>query len=651
MILIPYPKKVTEVRGTFHISSMTEILLDITCDYSDYEAAAALQHEIESRIGIKPAIAKGDLYKSMEIAKIKAGVIALRKPGSHQAASVSKKAAPAAVSGQSSGVGQSHQSYTLTVGENAIDIAGGGSSGLYYGIQTLRQLIRNFAADIPCLEIEDHPSLENRGFYHDTTRGKVPKLETMMELADRLSFYKLNQLQLYIEHSYAFRKHSEVWIDSDPITAEEILMLDEYCTKRCIELVPSLSTFGHLYHILTSKTYRHLNEYKEIPEKPFLWTDRMAHYTLDASAPESLEFVREMIDEFIPLFASDKFNMCCDETFDLGCGKNIDLADEIGKGKLYLYFVRSLAEFLKSRKKKVMMWGDILLKYPEIIKDIPKGTVILNWNYAPDASEDGFRQIAEAGLQQYVCPGVQGWNKLLNDQDAARRNISALSEYAKKYNAIGMLNTDWGDFGHINLLAGSIPGAILGAGLSWNNEHPDRPSDEEISKMEYGDGSGRIAGLVRELSQQPVIDWYDAVLWYYNSCGHDVSPYGGMEYISEKLLRIDEAAARSSFDRINQLKSEISSLAINIYHDRKKDITEILCAAEGLALFQALVLVIKKKFLGQTSTGLIYKPDELAVKLEYWLAGYKNVWRVRNKDSELFRIKDVIMGICGLLRS
>ena len=48
----------------------------------------------------------------------------------------------------------------------------------------------------------------------------------------------------------------------------------------------------------------------------------MAHYTLDASAPESLEFVRQMIDEFIPLFTSNKFNICCDETFDLGKGKN-----------------------------------------------------------------------------------------------------------------------------------------------------------------------------------------------------------------------------------------------------------------------------------------------------------------------------------------
>lgn len=542
------------------------------------------------------------------------------------------------------------QSYTLTVDQNAIIVTGNSSSGLYYGIQTLRQLIRNYGADIPCLRIEDSPFLEYRGFYHDITRGKVPALETLKELADRLSFYKINQLQLYIEHSFAFRKHSEIWIDSDPLTAEEILILDEYCRRRSVELVPSLSSFGHLYHALISKSFRHLNEYDKIPDKPFTWTDRMAHYTLDASAPESLEFVKEMTDEFIPLFSSDKFNICCDETFDLGKGKNRTLSAEIGEGKLYLYFVKGLIEHLKSHKKKVMMWGDMLLSYPEIIGEIPKSVVILNWNYAADAGEDGFRKISEAGLKQYVCPGVQGWNKLLNDISTATDNIGRLAGYAKTYGAIGMLNTDWGDFGHINTLAGSIPGAIYSAGLSWNLDRPGQPTDEEISAMEYGDRSGKIVGLIRELSRQPVMDWYDVVLWYYASCGYDTGPYGSAEDIRNRLLGLDAETAKSAFGRILELSGEISYLLGNIYEDRKSDIREIVCAAEGLALFQALLLVIKKEFLEQAVSGSILSPNDLAVRLEYWLSDYKSVWRARNRESELFRIKDVIMGICRLLR-
>jgi hypothetical protein len=77
---------------------------------------------------------------------------------------------------------------------------------------------------------------------------------------------------------------------------------------------------------------------------------------------------------------------------------------------------------------------------------------------------------------------------------------------------------------------------------------------------------------------------------------------------------------------------------------------ELLVAADGLALFQALLLVIKKKFLGQKDTGLLFDPKEVAAKLEYWFMEYKKAWRCRNRESELYRIKDVLLGICGLLR-
>ncbi|NLK88390.1 MAG: family 20 glycosylhydrolase [Clostridiaceae bacterium] len=636
MILIPYPHKLTESSGVFRMSELTQIFLDIGCDYSDFEAALSLRNEIEKASGLKLAITKGRCGKDKEKTIFADGSITLMKTGLKAAGTADVTALSA---------------YTLTVGTGSIIIKGNGSSSLYYGIQTLKQLVRNYACEIPCMDIEDQPTFEARGFYHDVTRGKVPTLDTLKDLADRLSFYKINQLQLYFEHSFAFKKYSEIWTDSDPITAEEILVLDEYCRKRGIELVPSLSVFGHLYHVLLSGTFRHLNEYEVLPDKPFLWTDRMVHYTLDASDPESLAFAKELTDEFIPLFTSDKFNICCDETFDLGLGKNRALLDEIGRGKLYLFFVKSLIDHLKSRKKKVMMWGDTLLKYPQLLGEIPDNVTILNWNYDPEASEDGFRQISEAGLKQYVCPGVQGWNRLINDMDNASKNIRSLTDYAVKYSALGILNTDWGDFGHINLLAGSIPGAIYGAALSWNAGRPDHPTDEEISILEYGDKTGSLAGLIRQLSRQPIIEWNTIVLWYYTMCGYDTGIYGKFyTHARELMLNHDECKIRAAYDRIKEIEASISLLHQSVFDDRKQDVSEFLVAADGLALFQALLLVIKKKFLGQSSTGLIFSPDELAVKLEYWFSRYKSAWRARNKESELFRIKDVLMGICRLLR-
>lgn len=649
MILIPFPRKLTEMTGSFYITKMTDILLDISCDYTDFEAALVLQDEIEKMTGIRVAVTKGPTAvtgsnkREMDTDGTKAGFIMLKKRPAGSKAPVSSDKTGIDISGIQS-------AYILVVRKGSIDVTGNSSSGLYYGIQTLRQLIRNGNSVIPCVEIVDYPDFENRGFYHDITRGKVPTLETLKELADRLSFYKINQLQLYIEHTFAFRKHSEIWADSDPITAEEIIILDEYCRMKNIELVPSLSTFGHLYHALTSRSFRYLNEYEEIPETPFTWMDRMGHYTLDACNPQSLQFVYEMIDEYLPLFTSDKFNICCDETFDLGQGRNRSLVDEVGKGKLYLYFVKNIIDHVKAHKKTVMIWGDILLSHPEAVKDVPEDVVILNWDYSPNAPEDGVKLIAEAGLQQYACPGVQGWNKLINKMDAANKNITAMVAHARKYNAMGILNTDWGDFGHINLLAGSIPGAIFGAGLSWNAEDMGKPADEEISKLEYGDRSGRIVGLIRELSRQPILEWDTVVLWYYAASGMDVEAYGYKNHHLQMMLDSEEEKIKSAYNRIRELEREISALNASIYDERKPDFREFLVSADGLALFQALLLVIKKQFLGQSATGLIYGPKGLAEKLEYWFAGYKEAWRCRNKESELYRIKDVILGICKLLR-
>ncbi len=627
MILIPYPSNIKENEGTFCISGMTELFLDASCDYTDLESVLSLRNEIERATGFRLAITKGKYSKYIAKAGSGAGIIVIKKTGVSAA-------------------------YTLKIVEGTTIISGNDAGGLFYGVQTMKQLVRNFATRIPCMEIEDQPSFEARGLFHDVTRGKVPTLETLKALTDRLSFYKINQLQLYVEHSFAFKKYSEVWTDSDPLSPEEILILDEYCNKRGVELVPALSVFGHLYQVLSSETFKHLNEFENVQEKPFLWTDRLAHYTLDASDPNSLGFAKEITDEFIPLFTSDKFNICCDETYDLGLGKNKALMAEIGKGKLFFYFVNNLIEHLKTRKRKVMMWGDILIKYPEIIPELPDDVIILNSNYDPKASDEAFKKISDAGLQQYACPGVHGWNRLINDMDNATKNISILVEHAKKFGAQGILNTDWGDFGHINLLACSIPSAIYGAGLSWNSDQPNNPTDEEISMLEYGDKTERLVGLVRELSRQPLMEWNTVVLWYYTICGHDIGIYSKFYAQSKKLMMsYDESKIKTAYTEIREIEENISALYQAVYEDRKIDVAEFLVAADGLALFQALLLVIKKKYFDQTTTGLIYKPSELAIKLEYWFTSYKSVWRKRNKESELFRIKDVIMGICKLLRS
>lgn len=617
MFLIPEPKQIDYCDGEFYINKSTEIILDYSCNFKDLEAARLLKEEMEKLAGLKVRINKAFSNNK--------GSIYLRKCKLES------------------------EGYTIKICEEDIVVCGNDTAGLFYGVQTLRQIIRQNGISLPCLTITDSPYFENRGFFHDVTRGKVPTLKTLKELTDRLAFYKINQLQLYIEHTFAFKNLSEAWSGKDPLTAEEILELDEYCKKRNVELVPSLSTFGHLYEILKTKSYSHLCELDNSYGMPFTWFDRMAHHTLDVSNDESIKFVQDMLKEFIPLFSSNKFNICGDETLDLGKGKSSKLNEQLGTGRLYVNFLNKIISFVKGYDKQVMFWGDIIVKHPEYLKEIPEGVICLNWAYHPEVLEEDTKIIAEAGVKQYVCPGVGGWNRLMNSFDSSFENISKMVSYGKKHGASGVLNTDWGDYGHINLFANSMPGMIYGAALSWNSE--DKRSfhefDETVSILEFGVTSKRLVSLLRELSNEEVASWPFIVWWREQKILNN-------EFLSEyikQLEKVDVDKVTKGYHRALTLEKEILLDSANCYENRRLDVSEFVNSAKGVALMNAICLVIKKYEFKNNEVELVVEPNKLAVELEYWFADFSDLWRIRNKESELYRIREVIIFVGNFLRS
>ena len=274
---------------------------------------------------------------------------------------------------------QRSQQYRIKVTEQGICILGGDGAGVLYGVQTLCQMIQEYGALLPAVQIEDEPDLPVRGYYLDETRGRVLTLTYLKQVADRMTYYKLNQLQLYVEHTYLFSGLSEMWRDETPLTAEEIRELDAYCAKLHIELVPSIATFGHLYMLLSTKSCGELCEFPDSWKEPFSFWNRMQHHTVDVSGGKAIEQIKAMIEEYMALFTTDKFNICADETFDLGKGKSKTMAEEKGVHRLYIDYVKELCEFLVSKVKKPMFWGDIICAQPELIRELPKETVCLTW--------------------------------------------------------------------------------------------------------------------------------------------------------------------------------------------------------------------------------------------------------------------------------
>lgn len=529
------------------------------------------------------------------------------------------------------------QAYQLVIDKDQITVTGKGGAGVLYGIQTLCQIIEQCGSILPCMEIADSPAFLHRGYYLDQTRGRVLKLESLKRIVDLLARYKINEFQLYIEHTYLFRGFSEMWRDETPLTAQEILELDLYCRERYIELIPSLSSFGHLYDLLSTKSCGDLCELAGSDKQPFSYLDRMQHHTINVSDERALPLIKERILEYMALFTSNKFNICADETFDLGKGRSKALADQKGVHRIYIDFVKDLCEFLVENGKTPMFWGDIICAEPELIRELPKETICLTWGYEPDQSEDDCRKMAQAGAVQYCCPGVRGWNHFMNQLKSSYLNITRMCSYAEKYGAIGILNTDWGDFGHINHPEHSIPGMIYGAAFSWNRETLSfEEINRQISVIEFRDHSGQLVNLLAEIPENCLFDWDKAVIFY------ETMELGETGFNVQENARelADESAIQKANDTLVRIGRLLQTNVINMDSSMRWRIGSYLLIIEGIQIFNEA---------GQTLLNQ-KQSFELAARLETWYMSYKELWRSISKEGNLHHISEIIFWYADLLR-
>ena len=502
--------------------------------------------------------------------------------------------------------------YRLAIAPDTVTLTAGDDEALCNGVQTLRQIIDLNGAVLPAQTITDWPDMATRGYYFDCSRGRVPKLSYLKQVADRLCRYKVNQWQLYIEHTYLFRDLSEAWRDDTPLTAQEILELDDYCAARHIELVPSLSTFGHMYKILSTKTCCDLCELEDSEKIPFSYSYAGAHHTLNASDPDSLAFVKKLIDEYRPLFRTNKFNICDDETFDLGKGRSKEQADREGAQALYVRHVKALCEYIVAQGGIPQFWGDIMWRFPESCRELPKETICLNWGYLPEQRENEIRDIAASGITQYACPGCCGWNRWMPLQLYAYKNNRIMGRHARKYHAVGILNTDWGDYGHINDPRLTVPGMLYGAAFAWNaDEVPFDEINEAVSRLEYGDASGTLAGAMAEMSDHEVFDWWNAVNWIESSD----------ERRAKLLAKLDMTQVPAANAAVEAARGKVLAAARSLPAGRK-DIVQLVCVvADSILLWNDVGAYLAGAHTAGDEAG-----TALACRLEHWFYRYRIEW-------------------------
>jgi hypothetical protein len=380
------------------------------------------------------------------------------------------------------------QGYRLSITPAGVTLDAADEAGEWYGRATLDQLARVHGGRLPVGTVEDWPDLAVRGVMLDVSRDKVPTLATVKDLVDRLAGWKVNQLQLYFEHTFAYSGHADVWRDASPFTAEEIRDLDRYCLARHVELVPNQNCLGHWERWLRLDRYRHL------ALRPEGWEQRGRHReptTIDPANPETLALVRSLLAELLANCSSGRVHVGLDEPWELPRDRLDD----------YLRWVEQLRRLPELDGREMLIWGDILDARPDALRRLPDGVTVCDWWYDagwPWAARGAAYR--EAGRSWWACPGTSSWQTILGRWDNAVVDIGECADGAGAQGGEGMLVADWGDRGHLQYLPISEPGLAWAAAQSWcrqANRDLDLPAALDVHC--YADAAGTLGGVLRDL--------------------------------------------------------------------------------------------------------------------------------------------------------
>lgn len=354
-------------------------------------------------------------------------------------------------------------------------IAANTEAGLFYGLQTLKQL--NRAGWKKELKIADWPSFACRTVYDDISRGPISTMAYLKKQVERLAELKINYLSFYIEHVVQPLSHPDFAPPDGKLTIAQIKELSAYAAKYHMQLIGSFQSFGHFEKILALPQYRSMGA------------------TANMISPQDTaaqHFLSDVIGELCDAFSAPFFNINCDETFDLGKGKSKSYTDSVGVTKYYADHIKFLYDVVKKHNKRVMMWGDIALEHEEMLDMLPRDIIYLTWEYGSQTSFDKWiTPFQQRGLEYMVVPGILNSYRMFPDMVMATANIDGFLKAGKEKGATGVITTVWDDGGAF-LFSGDWYGVYKAADKSWNVNSSGKPSfDKRYTVTAYGDVSGQ----------------------------------------------------------------------------------------------------------------------------------------------------------------
>lgn len=395
---------------------------------------------------------------------------------------------------------RSVEGYILASSGNHIHILANTKTGIFYGVTTLLQLVEKekVGYSFPELTIADYPSMKMRGISDDISRGQISTMENFKKIIRFLAMNKMNVYMPYVENLFEFNSYPEFGEGRAPLTTEEVAQLDEYAKLYHVEIIPIFETLGHMEDILQKPEFE---KYAEFPGAT----------SVNISSDSTYTFMKALLSEIAPSFSSKYFNMAADESFDVGLGASKHLVDSLGIDLAHAQYYKKIDDVLKSLGKEVMMYGDIILKNPGILSEIPKDITIVDWEYGPAFDYPSVQKFKDAGFKFIVSPAVWNFTGPFPNFYNGYVNIQYFTKEGYRAGAAGVIVSTWNDDGAAELRELNYPGYAWSAECAWNPETPSAADFEDVFFKQYFKTGSDLPRMIYQLlsSTNDQISWYD----------------------------------------------------------------------------------------------------------------------------------------------
>ena len=358
---------------------------------------------------------------------------------------------------------ESREAYWLTITPARVELRAVSSAGLYYGAQTICQLVEGSgdSATVPEVEIHDWPEFAYRGTMVDMSHGPLPTEDEVKRQLDFLARWKANQYYFYSEASIELKGYP-LLNPGGRFSQDEVRRIVAYGKARHIDVIPCLELYGHLHDLFRVEKYSSLAD--------------MPHGTeFDPRNPGVMPLLEDWAKQFGALFPSRFVHIGFDETFQ------IEMAAKQGTNRgnpaaLFTHQLGEVARLFQQQGKTVMAWGDIIVKFPDIMQQLPPGLIAIAWDYDPGPPEHYAPRLAPLPahhIPHMVASGVTMWNQISPDFAKSFDNIDDFLREGRKSHALGLMNTIWTDDGQA-LMRAAWPGIAYGAAAAWQSAPIDQ---------------------------------------------------------------------------------------------------------------------------------------------------------------------------------